>query len=117
MCLLDDHDQHFRKDGSKQVCPGHNAFSSCIGFRHAEGWRWCRDKIRRVRAWPSNLESRSFAEALAELERVRRPAFNMSAPVDRPHTHLGSDIASSANTGCPPPNTASKVVAAIASLD
>src|SRR5882762_11277020 len=36
-----------------------------------------------------------------------------SAPVDRPHTHLGSDIASSANTDCPPPTTASKVVATI----
>ena len=56
-------------------------------------------------------------DALAESEKVGRHArLTGRHRLIEPHTHLGSDIASSANTGCPPPTTASKVVA-IASLD
>jgi hypothetical protein len=79
----------------------------------AEERRRCRGKVRGVRACPSILESPSLACVLAGSGRVRRPALNRSAPVDRPHAHLGSVISSSANAGCPLPNAASQVVAAI----
>jgi hypothetical protein len=54
-----------------------------------------------ARAWSSILESRSFADALADSENAGRPAVNTSARVDRPHTHLGSDIPPQQTWGVP----------------
>src|ERR1700753_3499321 len=83
----------------------------------AEERRRCRDKVCGARACPSILESRSFAGVLTGSERVGRPALNRSASGDRPHTHLGSVISSSANAACPLPTAASKVVAKMVNLD